>query len=305
MGAGENVTFTILSSLFNSGDNPLLLIDEIETGLHESAQINLIRELNQLCNTLKCQIICTTHSNAVLRTLPPEGRILVESIGKKTIINPEVSAKFASGQLGSSESEDLTIYVEDKCANEIVSSVIHHALRKRVKIEFVGSNTAVLRHMAINYRQMRRNCMCFLDGDQSTKIIKKQNSCVDFAEFGSANDKTEMKNWVKNRLKFLPGSTAPEQWLLEITKTIIESPILLEKSNLLVKFGNINIEHLINFVEESINIGEKDGMKNLSKFTHIEYEKVIIYLIEAIKLTKPELFEDIISSVADVLNEIN
>ena len=161
MGAGENVVFTILSSLYDSIDDKLLIIDEIETGLHESAQIRLIMELDKMCASKKCQIICTTHSNAILRTLPAEGRILVESSGSQTTIYPGITANFASGRLGSPEFNDLVIYVEDKCSREIVTSVLPHKHRIKVKVEDIGSHGAILRHMSVNYGQNRKNCMCF------------------------------------------------------------------------------------------------------------------------------------------------
>ena len=39
MGAGENAIFTILIELFSAGEGALLVIDEIELGLHEEAHV--------------------------------------------------------------------------------------------------------------------------------------------------------------------------------------------------------------------------------------------------------------------------
>ena len=66
MGAGENAVFSLLIELFSAGKNTLLVIDEIELGLHESAQKRLIQELKKLCLELHCQIICSTHSCTIL-----------------------------------------------------------------------------------------------------------------------------------------------------------------------------------------------------------------------------------------------
>jgi hypothetical protein len=49
MGAGENTLFEIFSIMYACQGSLLLVIDEIELGLHEAAQVRLIRELNALC----------------------------------------------------------------------------------------------------------------------------------------------------------------------------------------------------------------------------------------------------------------
>lgn len=47
MGAGENAVFSLLIELFSAGKNSLLVVDEIELGLHEEAQTRLIQELKK------------------------------------------------------------------------------------------------------------------------------------------------------------------------------------------------------------------------------------------------------------------
>ena len=78
MGAGEITVFDILSTIFEAGSGTLLIIDEIELGLHEQAQNRLISELKELCNVFHCQIICSTHSSQILESLPPEGRFFLK-----------------------------------------------------------------------------------------------------------------------------------------------------------------------------------------------------------------------------------
>lgn len=71
-GAGENAIFSLLIELFLAGRNTLLVIDEIGLGLHESAQKRLRSELKNLCIELHCQVICSTHSSAILEQLSPQ-----------------------------------------------------------------------------------------------------------------------------------------------------------------------------------------------------------------------------------------
>ena len=89
MGAGEDALFGMMSIIRECPDGALVLIDEIELGLHEEAQISLIDELKAICERRHIQIICTTHSITVLERLPPEARIFIERVGKETRIFPE------------------------------------------------------------------------------------------------------------------------------------------------------------------------------------------------------------------------
>src|SRR6185295_9739580 len=66
MGAGENTLVEIFSIIYACEGSLLLVIDEIELGLHEEAQLRLVRELKELCATRHIQVVCTTHSARVL-----------------------------------------------------------------------------------------------------------------------------------------------------------------------------------------------------------------------------------------------
>jgi len=53
MGAGENALFEIFTTIYASPPGTLLIMDEIELGLHEKAQKKLIQELKKICNEKK------------------------------------------------------------------------------------------------------------------------------------------------------------------------------------------------------------------------------------------------------------
>ena len=76
LGAGE---FTMIELLQKTDPKPssLLLIDEVETSLHPSAQRRLIRDLADMCQNRELQIILTTHSPYILEELPPEARAFI------------------------------------------------------------------------------------------------------------------------------------------------------------------------------------------------------------------------------------
>lgn len=103
MGAGENAIFSLLIELFSAGKNTLLVIDEIELGLHESAQKRLINELKKLCLELHCQVICSTHSSAILDHLPPEGRFYLEAYNENSNVISHISSQYAMSKLSGGE----------------------------------------------------------------------------------------------------------------------------------------------------------------------------------------------------------
>ncbi len=213
MGTGENALFELFSILSACNENMLLVIDEIELGLHAEAQERLIQELKNICNKRHLQIICTTHSSTVLECLPPEGRIFLDKIGDEIQVVPEISPAFAAGKLSGKRNAELDIYVEDEVAKDIVNSVLTNNIKDRVNVNFIGSAEAIIRQLAARYKDqdVREACAIF-DGDQRTK---KQSLLKSFLKNLESSRSTEdEKNWVKKRLTFLPGDTWPEKWIL-------------------------------------------------------------------------------------------
>jgi len=168
MGAGEEALFDLFSIIKEIPDGSLVLVDEIELGLHEEAQGRLIQELKVLCNERKLQVICTTHSPKILDCLPPEGRIFIEKIGESVMVIPGISSAFATGKLSGYPNVELDILVEDEAAKMIIETGLTPETRSRTKILPIGSSIAVMRHLASRYKDSRSSDVCvILDGDKS------------------------------------------------------------------------------------------------------------------------------------------
>ena len=229
MGAGENAIFTILIELFSAGKGSLLVIDEIELGLHEEAQRALIEELKKICKDLKCQIICSTHSSHILDALPPEGRKFIETYQNTTTITSGISSAYATGKLSGQGTEELTILVEDDVGKDIIREFLSVDLRHRVRIIPIGSDQAVLRQLAAHFREKDYSCIAFLDGDKHREVREAKESIKRFLEKRYNNlSEEEVDAWLASHLRYLPGETCPEKWLLNS----ITSPICSELSTL-------------------------------------------------------------------------
>jgi predicted ATPase len=212
MGAGEDALFDLFYTINECPDGSLLIIDEIELGLHEQAQIRLMDELKQICEQRKFQIICTTHSPAILDQIPPEGRIFLEKHGDKTIVIPGITSSYAAGKLSGQSNSELDILVEDETAQTILENCLSNELRHRVKIIPIGSSVAVVRHMAARYKDKTDAEVCvFLDGD------KRSSQKSHISEFLKALEKADdtAEQWIEKRLMFLPGNGTPESWVIE------------------------------------------------------------------------------------------
>jgi predicted ATPase len=77
---GTLIVLTILTAIFQSRRPQLLLIDDLECGLHPSAQETLVRQLRQIQVSFpELQVIATTHSPYILNECSPEEIILMSS----------------------------------------------------------------------------------------------------------------------------------------------------------------------------------------------------------------------------------
>jgi predicted ATPase len=79
MGGGESSIIVLLSRLQAIPQGGLVVIEEVELGLHAEAQVRLIEMLIGYCTERRLQIICTTHSEAVIDAVPRRARVLLKA----------------------------------------------------------------------------------------------------------------------------------------------------------------------------------------------------------------------------------
>ena len=211
MGAGENALFKLFATIYGCPEPLLLVIDEIELGLHEEAQELLIRELKSICKRRKLQVICTTHSSRVLGSLPPEGRVFLERFDKKVIVSSNISVEYATGLMSGKSNPELDILVEDEVAADIVRGCVDMATRKRIRLVPVGSHANVVRHLAMRKIEGVDTCFAILDGDQRNHSATHLSNFQKALESGSDSSS---EAWANSRLSFLPGNDWPERWLV-------------------------------------------------------------------------------------------
>lgn len=121
-GAGEASIIETIDRIENANDNSLVLIEELENGLHPVAVRLFVHYLQNVSKRKKLQIVFTTHSQDAVNELSPEA--VWASINKKAW-NGKLSIESLRAITGQQITSKV-IYVEDNFAKEWVENAIGH-----------------------------------------------------------------------------------------------------------------------------------------------------------------------------------
>jgi predicted ATPase len=169
-GAGESSIIRMVFEIEAAVEHSLVLIEEIENGLHPIATIRLVEYLIGVAERKKVQVVFTTHSNEALQVLPSKAiwAATQDKIfqGKLNIL----SLRAITGQI----EKFLVIFVEDKFAQIWMEAIIRQS--REIPIEHVeicameGDDAAV---KACKYHNnnptITTQSICYIDGDSKQK----------------------------------------------------------------------------------------------------------------------------------------
>lgn len=257
MGAGENAVVSILLDLLCAGPGTLMVIDEIELGLHAKAQKEFIQILKEICKANKCQVICSTHSDIILNALPPEGRFFIQQQSNQTNVIPEISAEYAFGKLAGQDSNELDVFVEDEVSKEIIRNIVPMRIRERIQIYDIGSDQAVLKQMAARYREGKSNFIAFLDGDKRQSYDQQIQQIKRHLETRIDNDE-EFLEVIRPRLCYIPGDEWPEL-------SMIKYVLAVDDKQGLATSWDIAVDEVTSYLEQAITAGKHQEFYSLSK----------------------------------------
>jgi predicted ATPase len=220
MGAGENALFEIFSTIYACGPGTLLVMDEVELGLHAEAQRRFIERLKDVCLDTHTQVICTTHSCEIFDCLPYDARFFVESVQSKTKITEGISSDFAFAKMASVPSAEVDLLVEDEVAKTIILSSLPTSIRSRTAVHVIGSATALARQLAaLHIRSSEKPTVAVFDGDQRSK----ESDNLEHARSMCEKPKGDFAAWFSTRIDYLPGDTWPEAWLVHRASENVEA----------------------------------------------------------------------------------
>lgn len=295
MGAGENAILQLLIELYKIGKGGLLVIDEIELGIHVEAQKKLIDELKKICLDRQCQIICSTHSKYILDELPPEGRFLIENRGTGcSQVFSKISSEYAFGKMAGQITHELVVYTEDEVAKKIVASLLPCRLRERIDIVPIGSDQAVIRQLAARYREHKLNCLAFIDGDKSTRrdaqIREIKRALEDRVDEG-------FDNWAASAVNYLPGETWPERF-------IVYSADCEDAIRILADRWGAPEDAIKSLIESAEAAPEHDEIYCMARRLNLELSIVWADIVYAVKQAKPDEVRVVENVINNALNGI-
>lgn len=203
MSAGERALLR-LSNEISEMRGALILIDEIEAGLHPYVQQHLMLQLQRLALRNDLQVVVATHSPAVLDSVPAEARLFLERTASNVELRPAFRDVIQRAFYGRSH-DRLSILCEDDAAEAIVRGVLD-VLKPRLNIfdedVEIGRDTGKHEfpgHVRTIARFRRLDAFVFvLDGDARDVEAKIEQAAHEARQAIS--------------LVFLPGTASPEEW---------------------------------------------------------------------------------------------
>lgn len=169
-GAGEASIIEMVLQIEKSNDFSLILIEEIENGLHPIATEKMVEYLIDVADRKKCQVIFTTHSEHALRRLPPDAKwACVEGRAVPGDLSIE-SLRAITGRI----ERDKAVFVEDEFARDWVEDAIRQYARDilpAVEIHASGGYPFVV-EVAKHHNQNptlkgKSAALAVIDGDQT------------------------------------------------------------------------------------------------------------------------------------------
>lgn len=208
MSAGER-SILRLSQEIAQLNGALILIDEVEAGLHPWVQQLLMLQLQQTALRNDLQIIVTSHSPVVLDCVPDNGRIFLDRDDTgKVIVRPAYHDVVQNALYGRS-SNALNILCEDNIAEGVLRGVFDVLYPKReIRTDMVrigrdtGANEFPSHARAFRKFGQIRNFVFVLDGD------KRDSDVADKIQAGAGTSSD-------TPILFLPGRNVPEAWIWE------------------------------------------------------------------------------------------
>ena len=209
MAAGERAILR-LSREIAQLEGALVLIDEVEAGLHPWVQQLLMLQLQQLALRHDLQVIVTTHSPVVLDSVPAHGRIFLERDDAGQVAVRPAYRDVVQNALYGRSSDALNLLCEDSAAEGILQGVFDVLLpRERIRRESgrvgrdTGANEFPMHATAFRKFGQIQNFVFVLDGD-------KRDS--DLGERIRARAGSDLL------VLFLPGDSPPESWIWNVLR---------------------------------------------------------------------------------------
>lgn len=221
---GEEVLTKIIIDCVEAMGNALILIDEVEMGLHPKIQRRLIQVLYNIARNDQKQFIITSHSPTILSSLPSKSRVFIE----KDNTNKYKSIHGISVSAALSKMDSLSYPLVDLYCEDIESKKIIQKALKGIQTEKSISNFSDLINIIIS--GSGSNTYTYFKSHKATYPNKKIKTGYATILDG---DRRELRDSSGNLLyppeeclHFVYSNEAPEKFLLRAYLTKNANPTL-------------------------------------------------------------------------------
>jgi ABC-type lipoprotein export system ATPase subunit len=219
MSAGEQKIFLLLEKIFKAKKYSLILIDELDLLLHDSAMKNLIKVLSERAQSHSLQVVFTTHRESILEL---EDLINVRHIfgtGEKTLCFNETKPD-AINRLTGSQPRLIEVFVEDDLSGVIAKKVASQlGISRHVSIQRFGAaiNCFTILAGLLLRSESCDNSIFILDGDVYKTKEEKESRLKLVLTGSDQNAKSLRTSSIEKIQSFnLPENTKPEKYIHDV-----------------------------------------------------------------------------------------
>ncbi|MEJ5368761.1 MAG: AAA family ATPase [Bryobacteraceae bacterium] len=209
MSAGERAILRLAKDLSDLS-GALVLIDEIEAGLHPFTQQHLMLELQRMALRNEIQFIIATHSPAVLETVPAEARVFLERHQGVVSVRPPFRDIMQRALYGR-PLDKLLVLCEDEVSEALIRGVLE---RLGPSLEWLQSSVEVGRDSGMADFPAHVRTMAMLRQLDTTLFVLDGDAKAILGQLREAAGEQSHALQVL----FLPGDVGPEQWIWDRLK---------------------------------------------------------------------------------------
>ena len=174
--SGEDVLASMICQIEDAPNGSLVLIDEIEVGLHPKVQRRLMDVLYFISKDEHKQFIITSHAYAIIDSVPSESRLFIDSSGGAFRCLPGLTTYETLTRMDCEAFPVVTVYVEDDVSKSILKcaigdiNAVNPGFNRLVKVVIVGSANKTFNYFASRKavhgeEPYSSRPACVLDGD--------------------------------------------------------------------------------------------------------------------------------------------
>ncbi|MGB8690990.1 MAG: AAA family ATPase [Microcoleus sp.] len=219
MSAGEQKIFLLLDKVFRAEKYSLILIDELDLLLHDSAMKNLMKVVAERAKEKNLQVVFTTHRESVLELSDSINIRHIYSSGERTFCFNDTKPD-AIQRLTGKQPKTIEVFVEDDLAMAIVKKVTGQLrISRHVSICSFGAaiNCFTLLAALLLRGENCENSIFILDGDVYTTTEQQQSQLKKILTGDDEKAKSlRQAGCEKIKSLKLPENTNPEKYIHSI-----------------------------------------------------------------------------------------